>query len=92
MLFIDRYYDKKYGKIVSSALRELKSNKIYKGIRHSDCFVQRPKGELVSAEQGFLTEKGVFVNRKLGLKIAKHYGQIKQKTPPKNLLFSEDIF
>lgn len=92
MFLLNKYYDKKYGKITSSALREKKSNKIYIGKRHCDCFVQRPKGELVSAEQGFLTANGVFVNRKVALKIAKHYKQIKEKHPPKNELFSEDIF
>ena len=90
MLFlINCYYDKRYGKIVSSALRQ--KSKIYKGKTHADCFVQEPKGVLRLAEQGFLTERGKFVNRKTALRIAKHYKQIKTKHQPEDILFSEDL-
>lgn len=89
MYLLDLYYNMFYGKIVCAAL--LKDNIIYKGRTHAECFVQRPKGELRNAEQGFVTEKGKFVNRVTGLKIAKHYKQIKHKYPPENMLFSEDI-
>lgn len=89
MFFVDLWYDMRYGKIVSAAL--LKNNVIYKGITHADCFIQRPKGELVNAKQGFVTANGKFVDRVLALKIAKHYNQIKYKHPPEDMLFSEDI-
>lgn len=78
-----------YGRIIASALR--KNNEIVTGRTHSDCFIQRPKGYLLGAEQGFLTENGSFVDRKFGLKIAKHFKQIKHKHYPKNELFSEDM-
>ena len=89
-LMINFYYDSKYGKITHSALR--KNKMIYIGKRHSDIFLQAPMGELRNAEQGFLTENHKFVNRKVGLKIAKHYNQIINKTPPKDVLFSEDMW
>lgn len=89
MYIIDYYYDKRYGKIVAAALRQDK--RIFKGKTHAECFVQRPKGELVRAEQGFITERGKFVNRKLGLKIANHYNQVKYKHPPIDRLLSEDL-
>ena len=89
MFFIDKYYDKKYGKIKLAALRGNKN--LYTGKTHADCFIQEPKGVLKLAEQGFITEKGIFVDRKLALKIAKHYKQIEEKHPPKNILLSEDF-
>ena len=89
MFLLNKYYDKKYGRIIASALRN--ANKVYKGKTHADCFVQEPKGVLKCAEQGFLTDNGVFVDRKQALKIAKHYKQIKKKHPPKNILMSEDL-
>lgn len=89
MFLLNKYYDKKYGRIIASALRN--TDKVYKGKTHADCFVQEPKGVLKCAEQGFLTDNGVFVDRKQALKIAKHYKQIKKKHPPKNILMSEDL-
>ena len=47
-------------------------------------------GVLRGAEQGFITETYTFVDRKLALKIAKHYNQIKHKHPPKDELLSEE--
>lgn len=90
MFLFNGYYDRKYGRIIAAAIR--KDNVIYKGKTHSDCLIQRPKGELRNAEQGFLTENNIFVDRKVALKIAKHYKQILYKHPPKNILFSEDLF
>lgn len=89
MFLFNRYYDKKYGRIVASALRS--KDKIYKGKTHADCFVQEPIGVLKVAEQGFITDNGTFVNRKLALRIAKHYKQIYIKHEPKNELLSEDL-
>lgn len=89
MSLVDKYYDYFYGKIVSAALRN--NNKIYKGKTHAQCFLAEPYGVLRCAEQGFVTEKGIFVSRRKALKIAKHYNQIKYKHPPMNQLLSEDI-
>jgi len=89
MFILNKYYDKKYGKVVASAVR--KDNVIYKGKTHADCFIQQPVGVLRNAEQGFVTYNGKFVNRKQALKIARHYGQIKYKHPPYNQLLSEDM-
>lgn len=82
-------YDGRYDKIMCSALR--KDNVIYSGVTHADCFRQAPKGELRCAEQGFLTNSGDFVDRKLGLKIAEYYNQVVQKHPPLDELLSEDL-
>lgn len=89
MFLFNGYYDRNYGRIVASALR--KDTKIYRGRTHADCFIQEPKGILRNAEQGFVTDKEIFVDRKQALKIAKHYKQIKKKHPPKDILMSEDL-
>ena len=89
MFIVNYIYDKKYGKIIASALRN--GCKIYMGKTHADCFVQEEKGVLRNAEQGFITENYIFVDRKLALKIAKHYKQIKHKHPPIDILLSEDM-
>ena len=89
MFLRNKYYDKRYGKIIASALR--KDNRIYTGKTHADCFIQEPLGVLRNAEQGFLTDNNVFVNRVMALKIAKHYKQIKHKHTPYNQLLSEDL-
>ena len=89
MDLLDCYYAHKYGKVVQAALR--KNNEIYVGKTNSDCFKQRPIGELRGAEQGFITEKDYFVNRKIALRIARHYKQFKYKHPPFDELMSEDL-
>lgn len=89
MFLLNKYYDKKYGKIIASALR--KGDVVYTGRTHADCFIQKPLGVLRNSEQGFMTDNNVFVDRKLALKIAKHYKQIKHKHPPYDQLLSEDL-
>lgn len=89
MFLFDIYYDKRFGKIVASALKH--NNKLYIGKNHAECFIQEPKGVLRGAEQGFITENNIFVGRKKALKIARHYNQIKHKHFPQNELFSEDL-
>ena len=42
--------------------------------------------------QGFLTNEGKFVSREIAYWIAKDAGQIVHKTPPEDILFSEDIW
>lgn len=88
-MFLNWYYDKKYGKIIASAIR--KGDVVYIGSTHADCLKQAPLGALRNAEQGFLTDTRLFVNRKKALKIAKHYKQIVKKHPPYNELMSEDM-
>lgn len=79
-----------YGRIVSAAL--LKDNTIYYSYKgHYDIFPMEPIGVLRKAEQGFITENGYFVDRKLGLEIAKYYNQINVKYPPLYRLNSEDL-
>lgn len=89
MFIVNYIYDKKYGRIIKSALR--KGCKVYTGNTHSECFIQEQKGVLKDAEQGFMTARGKFVDRKIGLKIAKHYKQINHKHSPKDELMSEDL-
>lgn len=73
--------------IIQSAI--LKDKIIYTGKRHSDIFIQKPIGFLRNGEQGFITEKGEFVNREQAVKIAFDCGQIKAQ---KSELFSEDLY
>ncbi len=79
-----------YGKIVCAAL--LKDNKIYYTFKnHGTIFTLEEKGVLRNSIQGFITEKGYFVDRKVGLEIAFHYNQIEYKHSGLNELFSEDL-
>lgn len=79
-----------YGKIVCAAL--LKDNKIYYTFKnHGTIFTLEEKGVLRNSIQGFITEKGYFVDRILGLEIAFHYNQIEYKHSGLNELFSEDL-
>ena len=79
-----------YGKIVCAAL--LKDNCIYMGRGgHHEIFPMENLGVLRCAKQGFVTEKGYFVDRKLGLEIAMYHDQINKKYNPLNKLVSEDL-
>ena len=88
-IFFRKLKYNQYGRIVAAALRC--GSRIYIGKNHAECFRLETMGTLRGAEQGFLTETGVFIDRKLALKIAKHYKQIKFKHPPEDELFSEDL-
>ena len=80
----------KYGKIVCVAL--LHNNCIYMSKKgHYAIFPMEPIGTLRNASQGFVTENGYFVDREIGLIIAKYYNQIDIKHTPVNILFSEDL-
>ena len=79
-----------YGRIVSAAL--LHDNCIYMSrLGHHGIFIMEPIGVLRKATQGFVTENGCFVDRKLGLAIAQYYNQIQVKHPPLDSLNSEDL-
>ena len=79
-----------YGRIVSAAL--LHDGCIYMSRKgHYDIFPMEPIGVLKNAEQGFVTEYGYFVDRKLGLIIANYFNQIESKYPPLDRLVSEDL-
>lgn len=47
---------------------------------------------ITQCEQGFLTSAGRYANRRAACVIAERAGQILQKTPPKDYLFSEDVW
>lgn len=76
-------------RIRCAALR--KGDKVYIGRYHGEIFSQRPKGELKDAEQGFVTDSGIFVNRYQALEIAEKAGQIVEKHRPWDKLMSEDF-
>ena len=79
-----------YGKIVCAVL--LKDNKIYYTFKnHGTIFTLEEKGVLRNSIQGFITEKGYFVDRKVGLVIAFHHNQTEYKHSGLNELFSEDL-
>ena len=80
----------KYGKIVYPAI--LYNNCIYMSYKgHYDILTMEDIGVLKKGQQGFVTENGYFVDRELGLSIAKYYEQIECKYNPKNELLSEDL-
>lgn len=72
------------------------------GLRHYDPLMRKQikelenqyKYALLDYEQGFMTNKGRFVNREDALKIAKEQGQILRlsSSPNPNILFSEDLY
>lgn len=72
------------------------------GLRHYDPLMRKQikelenqyKYALLDYEQGFMTNKGRFVNREDALKIAKEQGQILRLSgsPNPNILFSEDLY
>lgn len=79
-----------YGRIICAAL--LHNNCIYMSKKgHYAIFPMEEIGVLRNAIQGFVTENGYFVDRKVGLSIAKYYDQINIKHPPEDELFSEDL-
>ena len=79
-----------YGRIVCAAL--LHNNCIYMSKKgHYAIFPMEPIGVLRKAKQGFVTENGYFVDRKLGLSIAEYFNQINTKYFPKEILVSEDL-
>lgn len=81
---------KLYGRIVCAAL--LHNNCIYMGVEgHHVIFPMEPLGVLRCAKQGFVTEYGYFVDRKIGLYVAKYFNQINVKYHPKDKLLSEDL-
>jgi hypothetical protein len=73
--------------------------RVFTGRRHADIFhanaVSR-NGVIVSSiaggEQGFVTDKGLFLDRKLAAKHALECGQIKALRYSKTELFSEDLW
>lgn len=68
------------------------------GPRHYDSVMQeqfRREGLRCSedkCEQGFLDQFGDFLNRREALAVALVAGQVREKTSPKDLLFSEDLY
>ena len=74
--------------IVQAAILDAKGI-IYTAKRHHLIFKQKPNGALKRCPQGFVTDKGEFVDRAMAAKIAYNCGQIKE---PKRMLFSEDIY
>ena len=80
----------KYGKIVYPAI--LYNDCIYMSYKgHYDILTMEEIGVLKKGQQGFVTENGYFVDRELGLSIARYYEQIEYKYNPKDKLLSEDL-
>lgn len=64
---------------------------LYTGFDHGECFKKLPHDEKLHAmEEGFITDKGRFVNRKEAYSIASNAKQITYDRGVKNLI-SEDI-
>lgn len=78
--------------IVAVAIKDLETNKIYVSRHsHSELIIMFPN-IFKKCEQGFLTSKCRFVDRKEALKIAMKYNQIVKKHGAEDELYSEDIF
>jgi hypothetical protein len=78
--------------ITAAAIR--KDGIIYTGTRH--CFIIRDSspsfGFFRNAEQGFVTDKGEFLNREEAAKYALEHGQIVGLKFNSKHLFSEDLW
>lgn len=80
----------KYGRVVCAAL--FHNNCIYMSRKgHHAIFPMEPLGVLRCATQGFVTENGYFVDRRVGLCIARYFDQISFKHNPQDGLNSEDL-
>lgn len=78
-------------RIVAVAIKTKEEKILVSRHSHSELIVMYPE-EFKYAEQGFLTSKCRFVDRKEALKIAEFNNQIVQKHGLKDELYSEDIF
>lgn len=80
--------------IKHAAVRSKCGNRIFLGKQHADCFYQADnigvETSTYSADQGFVTSRGRYVNREEGARIAAAAGQIKNKK--QTVLCSEDIW
>ena len=84
-------------RIVCAAVKT-NSGVVVCGVRHYDMVMHRVLAEMKFGqanpppEQGFIDNRGEFLNRQEALKIADAAGQILNKTHPYDQLFSEDIY
>ena len=78
-------------RIVAVAIKTKEEKILVSRNSHSELIVMYPE-EFKYAEQGFLTSKCRFVDRKEALKIAEFNNQVVQKHGLKDELYSEDIF
>ena len=76
--------------IVAVAIKTPEGEVLVSRHSHSELMVMFPD-KFMSAEQGFLTSKNRFVDRKEALKIAKKYNNL-NKLVDNDELYSEDIF
>ena len=74
-------------RVICAAIR--KDGKIYCGPRHDWIFNNH---SVKGGEQGFVDQKGRFMDRKLALRLATFRRQIIEKHPPLDGLQSEDIY
>ena len=80
------------------------STEIILGVRHFDTHMHTTINAIVNARtgfayinnsnsvQGFIDNKGAFLDREEALKVAEAAGQIIKKHPPEDQLFSEDLY
>ena len=77
-------------RIKCAAIR--KNGVIHEGKNHGEIFASaKTFGGLSKGEQGFVTERGEFVDRYEALRIAEKADQIRTKHHPINRLLSEDL-
>jgi hypothetical protein len=72
-------------------------NQLILGARHFDLLMHDTIRKLGISHrephtQGFIDQRGAFLNRKEALQVAKEAGQIIKKHGPDDILFSEDIY
>ena len=76
----------KYGRFIVSSPRPLRHHDILHAVRNAG-MPQEPR-----PVQGFMTSTGRFVDRAEACRIARTAEQIKTKTGPSDVLFSEDVW
>lgn len=75
--------------MIKQAAIQDKNGTVYVGKRHGEIFAIMPRELRRDAIQGFVTDTGKFVTRKIAATIAFECGQI-SKLP--DILFSEDLY
>lgn len=84
--------------VVCAAIRSVLTGDIICGFRHHDGLMRAQlirfcgRGVLGQIEQGFVDQKGVFLNRKEAWDIAEAAGQIRHKDFDNGILYSENLY
>lgn len=80
-------------RVVCAAIK-MPSGMILCGVRHCDeiMYEQNSRQPMFEGIQGFIDNRGNFLDRYEAMQLAESARQLIKKTPPEDRLFSEDIY